>query len=249
MPLSMSLSYPDPLPAVTLLKDTLQISGASGFVIGISGGVDSALAAALCCRAAGPSSVTGLFLPSDVTPTQDASDVRILGDTLGIRIMTVPIGPVLDQYHSLPGFTDTPYLVGNLMARTRMTILYYYANKLSGIVCGTSNYTEYLLGYCTKYGDNAADVQPIIHLLKTEVWRLAELVGVPEQIISRTPTAGLYQDQTDEKELGLSYARIDAAILALIQQDWMAVTADERKVLEKIRTAEHKRSPTPQVKR
>ena len=245
----MSLSNPDPLPAVTLLKDTLQASGASGFVIGISGGVDSALAAALCCKAAGPSAVTGLFLPSSVTPTQDASDVKLLGAALGITILTIPISPVLDQYRTLPGFTDTPYLVGNLMARTRMTILYYYANKLSSLVCGTSNYTEYLLGYCTKFGDNAADVQPIIHLLKTEVWRLAELAKVPAQIISRTPTAGLYHDQTDEKELGLSYARIDAAILSLIQQDWKALTADERKVLEKIQSAEHKRNPSPQVKR
>ena len=249
MPLSMSLSYPDPLPAVNLLKDTLHSSGSSGFVIGISGGVDSALAAALCCKAAGPSAVAGLFLPSSVTPTQDASDVKLLGDTLGIQILTVPISPVLDQYRTLPGFTETPYLVGNLMARTRMTILYYYANKLSSLVCGTSNYTEYLLGYCTKFGDNAADVQPIIHLLKTDVWRLAELTGVPKQIISRTPTAGLYQDQTDEKELGLSYARIDAAILALIQQDSRAMTADERIVLEKIRNSEHKRNPAPQVKR
>lgn len=227
----------------TLLTEQITSSGAAGYVVGLSGGVDSALAATLCCHAIGPSRVLGLFLPSAVTPDEDAADVRLLVEHLSMRLETIPISPFIDQYRLTPGFVETPYLLGNLMARTRMALLYYVANRDSCMVCGTSNRTEYLLGYCTKYGDNAADVQPILHLLKSEVWEMAGSLGVPEQIISRTPTAGLWPGQTDEQELGFSYADIDAAIRSLDRHGWIPENAVEERIVAKNRAARHKQMP------
>lgn len=245
----MNTNAPDISPITSLLKDVLNNSGSSGFVIGLSGGIDSSVAAALCVRVAGVSSVLGIFLPSSVTPEGDAKDVSLLGETLGIPVRTIPIGSVIDEYRKMPGFSDTTYLVGNLMARTRMAILYYYANQMNRLVCGTSNYTEYLLGYCTKYGDNAADVQPIIHLQKREVWILARKLGLPDRLIQKTPSAGLWHNQTDEDELGMKYEVIDEAITNLEKQGWGPRTAEEKIVMEKIRRAGHKKQPVPQIKR
>lgn len=240
---------PDPSLIIRLLQDTIQNSGSSGFVIGLSGGIDSGVAATLCVRAAGSDKVQGLFLPSAVTPEGDEDDVRTLGDFLGIQILTIPISPIIDQYRNMPGFSESSYLIGNLMARTRMTVIYYYANQMNRLVCGTSNYTEYLLGYCTKYGDNAADVQPIIHLQKTAVWSLAKVLGLPDRLIAKTPSAGLWKDQTDEDELGMKYRVIDQAIENLEKQGWSAKTPEEERVLAMIRRAAHKQQPVPQVKR
>jgi len=244
----MQLS-PDPEPIISLLKNTLSKSHATGFIIGISGGIDSAVSASLCVRATGSTAVTGIFLPSKVTPDTDYNDVILLTEKLGINIITVPIEDIISKYKNLPDFEETPYLIGNLMARTRMTILYYYANRLNRLVCGTSNYTEFLLGYCTKFGDNAADVQPIIHLSKSEVWDLAGTLGVPDKIIKRTPTAGLWQNQTDEGELGMTYAEIDNSIIHLEKQLWIPETEIERKIMDRILRAGHKQQPAPQIKR
>lgn len=239
----------DPDSIIALLQDVLRSSSSSGFVIGLSGGIDSGVAATLCVRAAGCDHVQGFFLPSAVTPAQDADDVTLLAEFLQIPVLTIPITPFIDQYRMMPGFTETSYLVGNLMARTRMTILYYYANQMNRLVCGTSNYTEYVLGYCTKYGDNAADVQPIIHLQKSEVWSLAEHLGLPLRLIEKTPSAGLWHNQTDENELGMKYEVIDEAISHLEQQGWVPKTVEEEWVIEKMKRAGHKQRPAPQVNR
>jgi len=230
-----------------LLADTLKNSGSNGYVVGVSGGVDSALVAALCCRAVGPSHVQGIFLPSAVTPGEDADDVVELAECLSMRVITVPIAPVLDQFRQTSDFIETPYLLGNLMARIRMTYLYYIANRDASLVCGTSNRTEYLLGYCTKHGDNAADIQPIIHLLKTDICNLARYLHVPDCIVNRAPSAGLWQGQTDEGELGLSYPEIDAAICALDTHGWQPETETEEKVVARRMAARHKQMPAPSV--
>ncbi|NLV28192.1 MAG: NAD(+) synthase [Methanomicrobiales archaeon] len=245
----MNSEKPEISPIILLLQDVMQKSDAKGFVIGLSGGIDSSVAATLCVRAAGSSHVMGFFLPSSVTSLVDTEDVKILSDVLGISVQTIPIGPLIDQYRNMPGFTDTPYLVGNLMARTRMAILYYYANQMNLLVCGTSNYTEYLLGYCTKYGDSAADVQPIIHLQKSEIWNLAKDLDIPGRLIEKVPSAGLWPDQTDEKELGMKYADIDRIISNLERQGWGAKTPEEKQVLEMVHRAGHKKQPAPQVNR
>lgn len=220
-------------------------TGCSGIVIGLSGGVDSAVAAAFCCRAVGPDKVLGLLLPSPVSNTADLDDATALCQQLGMAHRVVPIGPMLDAFRSMEGFTETPYLLGNLMARIRMTVLYYQANREHRLVCGTSNQSEYMLGYCTKWGDNAADIQPLLHLHKTEVYVVAEELGIPEPIRKKAPSAGLWEGQSDEQEIGLTYAEIDTALKSLPDQQWQARTPVEEKVLALIKKSGHKRMPAP----
>ncbi len=218
-----------------------------GLVIGISGGIDSAVAAAFCCRAVGPDKVLGITLPASVTRQEDITDAENLCKLLGIMHMVIDIDPILAGYHTIPGYTGTPYLSGNLMARTRMAVLYYYANKENRLVCGTSNRTEYLLGYCTKFGDNAADIQPILHLYKTEIFDIAPDLGIPDTIIRKPPSAGLWHGQSDEVEIGFTYPEIDAALKALEKNRWKATTPVQEKVLQMVEKSEHKRLPTPNL--
>ena len=126
----------------------------------------------------------------------------------------VSIEPMLKGFMTMPEFKESRYLLGNLMARIRMAVLYYHANRDQKIVCGTSNRSEYMLGYCTKFGDNAADLQPLLHLYKTEVYDYAQELGIPESIIKKAPSAGLWEGQSDEEEIGLSYAEIDNSLQA-----------------------------------
>jgi len=224
-----------------MIRYTVWNSGAGGVVIGISGGVDSAVAAAMCCRALSGENVLGLTLPSAVTSEADTRDAMDLCRVLGIRHEIVTIEPVLDAYRSLPGYTEAPALLGNLMARTRMTLLYYYANRDNCLVCGTSNRTEYMLGYTTKFGDNAADFQPILHLYKSGVYEAARDIGVPESIIRKPPSAGLWHGQKDEDEIGLSYTEIDGALVALEANGWNSENPIQEKVLSMVKKSGHKR--------
>jgi len=173
-------------------------TGSKGIVIGLSGGIDSAVAAAFCCRAVGPANVLGLSLPTNVSNPVDVRDAAELCEGLGMKHEVVCIDPILDGFRTSPGFVETSYLLGNLMARTRMAVLYYYANRDNRLVCGTSNRSEYMLGYCTKYGDNAADLQPLLHLYKTDVYITAKELGIPEPIMKKIPSAGLWEGQSDE---------------------------------------------------
>jgi NAD+ synthase len=220
-------------------------SGCTGIVIGVSGGVDSAVATAFCCRAVGPDKVLGLSLPSAVSNKKDCDDAATLCTMLDMEHRIISIEPMLAGFRQLPGFTASPYLLGNLMARIRMTVLYYHANRDHRLVCGTSNRSEYLLGYCTKFGDNAADIQPILHLYKSDVYVMAEELGIPEPIIRKAPSAGLWEDQSDEKEIGLSYNQIDTALRALEDRNWQPENTTEEKVLALVMKNGHKRMSAP----
>lgn len=230
-----------------LLRHAYWEAGARGVVVGISGGVDSAVAAACCVRALGPDAVLGLSMPSAVSAPDDLEDAAELCRRLGCEHRTVPIEPVIEAYRALPGFEETPYLVGNLMARTRMAVLYYHANRDGRLVCGTSNRTEYLLGYFTKWGDGAGDVQPLLHLYKRDVYRLAAELDLPERVLAKPPSAGLWPGQRDEAEIGLSYAAIDEALEALASRGWRAETAVEEQVLARVRASGHKRRGPPSL--
>ena len=222
-------------------------SGCRGIVVGLSGGVDSAVAATFCCRAIGGEKVLGLSLPSMVSNPADIKDAATLCKQNGMKHRVVSIEPILKGFTSMPEFKESRYLLGNLMARIRMAVLYYHANRDRTIVCGTSNRSEYMLGYCTKFGDNAADLQPLLHLYKTEVYDYAQELGIPESIIKKAPSAGLWEGQSDEEEIGLSYAEIDHSLRALELQGWIAATPTEEKVLVLVKKSEHKRLLAPNL--
>jgi len=228
-----------------LIRHAYWSSGSTGIVIGLSGGIDSAVAATMCCRAVGGERVRGLVLPSSVTLPGDIEDAEEICRRLRMECCVISIDPVLDAYRTMPGYTESPYLLGNLMARTRMAVLYYHANRDRRLVCGTSNRTEYLLGYSTKFGDSAADIQPIIHLYKTEVFAIAETMDLPERVRKKPPSAGLWPGQRDEDEIGLTYREIDAALAALSRSGWKSRNEVEEKVLGMVRASEHKRLPPP----
>ena len=220
-------------------------SGCKGIIVGLSGGVDSAVAATFCCRAIGRDKVLGLTLPSNVSNPADIKDAAALCIQLGMDHRVMSIEPMLEGFKRMPDFKESRYLLGNLMARIRMTILYYHANREQKIVCGTSNRSEYMLGYCTKYGDSAADLQPLLHLYKTEIYEYAKELGIPGSIMKKAPSAGLWEGQSDEEEIGLSYEKIDASLKLLELQGWQATTPIEETVLELVKKSEHKRLPAP----
>jgi NAD+ synthase len=224
-----------------MIRYTVWNSGAGGIVIGISGGVDSAVAATMCCRALSGDNVLGLTLPSTVTSEADIRDAVELCRMLGMKHEIISIEPVLDAYRSMPGYIESPGLLGNLMARTRMAVLYYYANRDNRLVCGTSNRTEYMLGYTTKFGDNAADFQPILHLYKSGVYEAARDINVPESIIRKAPSAGLWPGQKDEEEIGLTYDEIDDALVALESNSWKPETKVQERVMAMVKKSGHKR--------
>ncbi len=186
-------------------------------------------------------------MPSSVSSPDDLRDAAGLCNRFKIPHEVVSIDPMLEGFRTLPGFTETPYLLGNLMARIRMVTLYYYANRDHRIVCGTSNRSEYMLGYSTKYGDSAADIQPLLHLYKADIYVAARELGIPEPIIRKTPSAGLWAGQSDEREIGLSYVEIDAALKALEENLWKAKNPTEEKVLALVKKSGHKRMPAPNL--
>jgi NAD+ synthase len=230
-----------------MIRYTYWNAGCRGILVGLSGGIDSAVAAAFCCRAVGADKVLGLSLPSGVSSPADVRDAANLCTRLGMTHCTVSIDPMLAAFRSMPEFRDTPYLSGNLMARIRMTVLYYHANRDNRLVCGTSNRSEYMLGYCTKFGDNAADIQPIVHLYKTDIYLVARELGIPDPILQKTPSAGLWEGQSDEGEIGLSYTEIDTALRALEGQGGCARTPLEERVLALVKKSEHKRISAPNL--
>lgn len=222
-------------------------SGCTGIVIGLSGGVDSAVAAAFCCRAVGPDRVLGISLPSAVSNRQDTEDAAELCTALGMEHRIISIEPMLAGFRAIPGFTGSPVLLGNLMARIRMAVLYYHANRDNRLVCGTSNRSEYMIGYCTKFGDNAADIQPILHLYKSDVYVMARELGIPGAIVNKTPSAGLWPGQSDEEEIGFSYDEIDTALRALEAQSWQPENPTQAKVLAMVKKSGHKRQAAPSL--
>jgi NAD+ synthase len=199
---------------VEFIKDQVEAAGAGGAVLGLSGGLDSATVAFLAVRALGPDRVFALLLPeAKVTSRDDLEDARKVASILKIETKEIEISKVLDCYSEVLPMAEAPPVVnGNLKARVRMTILYWHANLLGRLVLGTGNKTEIMLGYSTKFGDAAADIFPIAGLYKDEVRDLARRLGVPNRIIDKAPTAGLWPGQTDEGELGISYDDANAIL-------------------------------------
>jgi NAD+ synthase len=192
----------------TWIREQVAEAGKSGVVIGLSGGVDSALCYALAVRGCGERGVDGFFLPFGGTPDYWDSIVK-LRDTFGGWVRCDGLALTLRTYESAYSFKDK-MARGNLMARLRMMHLYNKAYEHDALVIGTSNACELYMGYYTKWGDGACDIAPISHLTKSQVYTMAREIGVPKEIINRPPSADLWQGQTDEGEMGLTYDEIEA---------------------------------------
>ena len=223
--------------------DYLKTAHADGYVLGLSGGVDSSMVACLTKEAVGKNHLTGIMIPIHSLP-EDLEDALELVKSCDIRYEIIDASDVFDQYvesFKKIGVTLSRSEASNLKARIRMSILYAYGQNHNYLVIGTDNKDERYTGYFTKYGDGAADIYPVAKLIKGEIVQAAKILGVPTRLAERTPSAGLFPGQTDENEMGIKYADLDAYLLG------QEVSEDVVMKIERLhRITEHKRIPVPE---
>jgi len=237
----------------SFLADYLAGAPADGYVVGVSGGLDSVLAAHLLADAVGPESVTALLLPAAPSDPEHVADARAVCERLGVEYREHDIQPIVDDVTAARADLSKT-AVGNVQARVRMVLLYQAANDTGALVVGPNNRSERLLGYFTKYGDGAADVAPLADVYKTEAYDLAREVGVEEHIVSKTPTAELWAGQTDRGELGAPYEVVDPVLHAYVDEDrtvaeTVETTGADREtvaaLVERHESSAHKRERPP----
>ena len=200
------------------IKKYVENSGTDGIVVGLSGGIDSSTIAALSSLSIGGDRVLGLMLPEKETYNpKDIDDAKLVAEKFGLKTQICDITPVLESfYKTIPIFDQADKLCkGNIKARTRMIYIYYYANKLNRIVCGSSDKSETMMGYFTKWGDVAADISPIMDLYKTQVRKLAAHLGLPAELAAKPSTPALWPNQLAETELGIKYETLDLILYGL----------------------------------
>lgn len=262
--------YMDDKAAITLansisawLKERIEEAGSDRFVLGLSGGIDSAVVAGLCARAVGPERVLAVIMPSS-SISQDAVEAQHVADAFGIKPLTIDLTSVADAVfdampseeqlygeileEEIPDGSEARIQLAraNVRPRSRMITNYYLANLSRGIVVGTGNKTESMIGYSTKYGDAGVDLAPLIDLYKFEVRAVARAIGVPESVITRPPSAGLWEGQTDEDEIGISYDDLDRTLMAMDSGDTTSIESDLlARVDQKIKSSAHKRAAVP----
>jgi len=199
------------------LRTEITRAGFLRAVVGLSGGVDSALSCYLVARALGPDNVLAVRMPYQSSSQDSLDHAQTVIDCLQVQSMTIPITEMVQPY--LERFPDMDQVRrGNIMARARMIILYDQSEAFDGLVVGTGNKTEILLGYTTLFGDSACALNPLGDLYKTQVQQLARAMGIPEEIVQKPPSADLWQGQTDEGELGFTYAEVDRLLYLLVDQ-------------------------------
>lgn len=236
---------------INFIRKQVEGAKAKGVVVGISGGIDSAVVAALAMRALGSDQVLGVWMPANSHP-QHAEDAKLLAANLGLKLITVnldttsdvileAIGQGLVQGHKITSQQDLSVLTkGNTKARLRMTTLYAIAGQLGYLVAGTCNRTEIHLGYETKGGDQICDFNPVSSLVKGQIRIMAKELGVPQRIIEKAPSADLWEGQTDEDEMGFTYEQVDSFLLTGVGD-----TSVKDKVQEMHQKSQHKRQMPP----
>ncbi len=221
----------------------------------MSGGIDSTLIAYLACKAVGQENVFGIVMPSATTSAEDKIHGIEIAQTLGIEYEEIAIDSILDEFLLMTKLKKNDLAIGNLKARIRMSIIYYFANQKNYLVSGTGNKSEILIGYFTKHGDGACDMEPIGDLYKTEVYELSEYLDISTEILKKPPRAGLWENQTDEDEIGMSYALLDQILYLYTEKDLknaeiaqkLDISVDDvDMIIEKIKRSEHK-SKVPEI--
>ena len=228
---------------ISWIRDKVSAAGCKGIVVGMSGGLDSSVLAVLCQRAF-PQNMLGVIMPCH-SSQEDEEHARIVANKLSIPTKTVVLDSVFDTLLKvLPGDRVEPTVSrlakANLKVRLRMLSLYYFANQLKYMVAGSSNRRELSIGYFAKYGDGGVDIMPLGNLVKGQVRELASFLDIPRQIIDKPPSAGLWQGQTDEGELGLSYEDLDRYLVT-----GEASNELREKIESMIAASNHKRLPPP----
>ena len=222
------------------LRDEVSNARALGIVLGLSGGIDSSVLAALAREALGQDGVLGVIMPCHSIP-DDEADARLLAETLGVNFERVDLSGVFDSLCASVGGELSSLTQSNMKARLRMVTLYAFAQSRNLLVCGTSNRSEYETGYFTKYGDSGVDLMPLAGFLKRDIRAMARELHVPERIITKAPSAGLYEGQTDEGDMGFTYDVLDEYL--------SSGRIDSPEAKQRIdvmrRRSEHKRKPIP----
>ena len=234
------------------IRNAVEATGCKGVVLGLSGGIDSAVVAKLCVDAIGAENVMCVFMPSRVTPHDDYKTTSDLCTQWGMEYRILDVQPAVDSLSAiLATSSDTPLDRGNIAARCRMIVLFNLAKKMGKVVMGASNESEIMIGYFTKFGDGACDISPLSGIYKTQVKQIARIIGVPGEIIKKPPTAGLWIGQTDEEELGMTYDELDPILyhisLGRTDDQISSVTGIPKgkavSVREWVIRSEHKRNP------
>ena len=236
---------------VNFIRDYVSRAGFDGAVLGLSGGIDSSLVAALACEAIGSEKVVGIMMPVDAEKdATNVNDAKDLAESLGMKHELFELKQAVAAYDSL---SLDRVALGNLTARLRMVTWYARANQENRIVLGTGNKSELMVGYFTKYGDGGSDMLPIGELYKSNIWDLSNHIGLPEKLVYKAPSAGLWPGQTDEGELGVTYRELDSILFLHIEKGlnekdiigWGIEEEKVEKVMRLMRQSEHKRKLLP----
>ncbi|MSR61837.1 MAG: NAD+ synthase [Planctomycetes bacterium] len=202
---------------VSFLREEVRSAGATRALLGLSGGIDSAVIAALCARAFGPENVLCVLLPYRLSNPNSAVDSQSVATHLGLALQRIDISAMADGYLEREGVSDARRR-GNVLARCRMTVLYDLSVEWRGLVIGTSNKSEILLGYSTQWGDGAHALNPLGDLYKHQVYQLARALDLPREVLQKPPSADLFEGQTDEGELGFTYAQADRLLYCMVDR-------------------------------
>ena len=230
------------------LISQIEKTNSKGVILGLSGGIDSAVLAYICKRKLKDKTLALIMPDTEITPESETEDALKMSMLTGLEHKLIDINSIIDEYAMHVESNDKAN--GNLRARVRTNILYYYANSKNYLVLGSSDKSEHLIGYFTKFGDGASDITPIVSLYKLQVREIAKYLGVPENVISKKSSPHLWKDHEAEEELGISYEEIDSVLYCLFDKkltvnDTERITKIDKSIIEKVKqlkvSSEHKR--------